>query len=906
MTDRRTKGSPLRAPNKPGMARGSTKSLQITDKTETPARSSGLRKLGPTALVTLCTHWPGAIIAACLALVVAATMFVATHFSLSSDTDSLIAKSLPWRQRETAFNRMFQPQGDQIVAVIDGRTPELTEAAAQSLADKLQGRPDLFKFVSRPDSSAFFQQNGLLFQTQGEVRKQLAQLIQAQPFLGPLAADPSLRGLSESLSTATLGVSSQQAKLADLNRPITALADTIDSLRAGRKAYFSWRNLISGKPAPARELRHIVLASPIQDFTSLQSGAAPSAFIRDAATKAGFDADHGVRMRLTGAIPLQDEEFATLGERAGLIATLALAAIIAMLWFAVRSVRLILAILVTTLVGLVCATACGLLIFHRFNVISVAFIPLFVGLGIDFGIQFSVRFRAEQSGDLDISQALVAAGRGMGRSLGLAATAIALGFLAFGPTAYVGVSQLGVIAGLGMFLALGLNLTLLPAMIVLLKPRPALSVEKQLSLERLDRVVLGHRRAVIGTALVAAAICTALLPWLRFDFNPLHLKSAKVESVATLRDLMRDPDASPDTLEVVAPNLSQARAVAQRLARLPQVNEVRTLASFIPDDQTPKLSAISDAALLLDLTLNPIGLAPPPTDAQTVASLRHTAIDLRGAATVSAPGTAAQALRLADDLEWLAGTSANTRSQVANVIMPGLETVLEQTRKALNAAPVTLESLPQELKQNWLSADGKARVSIVPRGNSDDNQVMDAFIKAVVSISPQVTGGPFDTQAGGKAVADAFLQAGVLSFVAITLLLLAFLRRTRDVAITMAPIVLTGLLTLGSCVALGMSLNFANIIALPLLFGIGVAFHIYFVMAWRAGGSHLLQSSLTKAIFFSALATATGFGSLWASSHPGTASMGKLLMISLLWTLVSALLFQPALMGPPPLDRGKP
>jgi hypothetical protein len=119
----------------------------------------------------------------------------------------------------------------------------------------------------------------------------------------------------------------------------------------------------------------------------------------------------------------------------------------------------------------------------------------------------------------------------------------------------------------------------------------------------------------------------------------------------------------------------------------------------------------------------------------------------------------------------------------------------------------------------------------------------------------------------------------------------------------MAPIVLTGLLTLGSCVVIGQSLNFANIIALPLLFGIGVAFHIYFVMAWRAGGSHLLQSSLTRAVFFSALATATGFGSLWASSHPGTASMGKLLMISLVWTLVSALLFQPALMGRPPSER---
>jgi hypothetical protein len=150
-----------------------------------------------------------------------------------------------------------------------------------------------------------------------------------------------------------------------------------------------------------------------------------------------------------------------------------------------------------------------------------------------------------------------------------------------------------------------------------------------------------------------------------------------------------------------------------------------------------------------------------------------------------------------------------------------------------------------------------------------------------------------------------FREAGVLSLIVITILLFAVLRRPLDVLYTVLPVLLTGLLTLGACVVLRQPINFANIIALPLLFGIGVAFHIYFVMAWRAGGEHLLESSLSRAVFFSALTTATGFGSLWASSHPGTASMGKLLMISLVWTLVSALLFQPALMGPPPKDAVK-
>lgn len=400
-----------------------------------------------------------------LALAVAATLFTVTHFSLNSDTDQLISWKLPWRQREATFNRLFHTEGDQIIAVIDGATPELAEQAAADLTARLQSRPDLFRFVDRPDGNPYFAREGLLFQDVSQVRDQMDQLVKAQPFLGPLAADPTLRELAGTLSTVVQGVSAGQATLTDLNRPITALAGTLDALRAGGPAFFSWRALFSDKPLDRRELRRIVVASPVLDFDSLLYGEKPTAFIRQAARDAHFDPAHGVRVRLTGPVPLQDEEFATLADRAGLIGSLAAAAIVIMLWMAVRSPRMIGAIVTTTLIGLVCAAACGLLIFHRFNVISVAFIPLFVGLGIDFGIQMSVRFRAERGAGLALRDALVGAGRGMGRSLTLAATAIATGFLAFAPTDYVGVQQLGVIAGLGMFIALGLNLTVLPALI---------------------------------------------------------------------------------------------------------------------------------------------------------------------------------------------------------------------------------------------------------------------------------------------------------------------------------------------------------------------------------------------------------------------------------------------------------
>ena len=830
--------------------------------------------------------------------------FAIGHFAMTTDTDQLLSKSLTWRKQQAAFDATFPAQG-QIVVVIDGQTPELAEQSAAALAGRLSGEGKLFTSVVRPDATTFWKQNGLLFLSTKAVQDNMAKLNQAQPFLGPLAADPSLRGLMSTLSTFATGLAAGQALVQDLQAPSARLADALDQIEAGKPAFFSWEALVSaGKPDP-HQLRKVILVDPVLDFAKLEPGSNASHDIRKAAASLGLDEAHGVRVRLTGPVPLEDEEFATLAERADIIGGIALFAIVTMLWLAVRSVKTIIAILLTTLVGLASAAAFGLLIFGRFNVISVAFIPLFVGLGIDFGIQFSVRFRAEQLEGLDTIRALKASGVGMGRSLTLAAAAIASGFLAFGPTAYLGVSQLGIIAGLGLIFALVLSLSLLPALLRLFPPQPPRKAETAVQLHALDSFMLNHRRLVVGTGVLAAIGSAALLPMLHFDFNPIHLRSTQVESVSTLFDLMKDPEQSPNTLETLAPSLAAAQPLAARFAHLPQVDSVRTLASFIPADQTAKLAAISDASFALDLTLNPVTTAPPPTDAELQTSLAKTSADLAAAAGTNPSAAANDIRRLAHALDVLAKGSPALRQRASDALVPGLNTLLDQVRNSLQAQAVSLDTLPADLKSQWITADGRARVSVIPRGDSNNNDVLRKFTNAVRTIEPNVVGTPIAIQEGGNTIVGAFIEAGILSFIAITILLFIVLRRARDVAITMAPIVLTGLLTMGSCVLIGQPLNFANIIALPLLFGIGVAFHIYFVMAWRAGGEHLLESSLSRAVFFSALTTATGFGSLWASSHPGTASMGKLLMISLVWTLVSALLFQPALMGPPPKDAVK-
>lgn len=856
--------------------------------------------------------WLVIVLAALLAT--AAFAYTARHFAIDTDSVKLLSRDLPLRQRERAFDAAFAQRADLISIVIDAATPELAEQAAASLAQRLADRPDLFRSVRRPDGGPFFDRHGLLFLPADELARTTEQLIAAQPLLGPLAADPSLRGLMNALALALEGVRRGDARLEDLARPLAALSDTLGNALAGTPAPLAWRALITGQPSDRRELRRFVMVQPILDFSALQPGERATKAVRQAVRELGLGAGSLVRVRLTGPVPLADEEFATVADGAALNSVVTVAVVVALLWLALRSARLILAVVVNLAVGLIVTAAFGLLALGAFNLISVAFAVLFVGLGVDFGIQLCVRYRAERHRRDDLQAALRAAGHGVGGPLALAAASTAAGFYAFLPTDYRGVSELGLIAGTGMLIGLAVCISLLPALIHVLRPAGESDAVGYPVLAPLDRFLIAHRRHVLIIAAVLAAASLALLPRLRFDFNPLNLRSSAVESVATVLDLMRNPDTTPNTIDVVTPSIADAQALAQRISTLPEVANTITLASFVPLQQADKLALIADAALLLGPTLEPVGVEPAPTDAENARAMERTARALRDASAGHAGAAGADAERLAGVLGALAVSGTGARQLADAMLIPGLHTTLQQLRAAMQAQPVTMNSLPEDIVRDWVAADGRARVEVFPTGDSNDNDTLRRFVAAVRAIAPDATGMPVSVQESGRIVVRAFLQAGAWALASITLLLAVVLRRAVEVVLTLAPLLLAGLLTLALGVLLDWPLNFANIIALPLMFGIGVAFNIYFVMAWRAGATHLLQSSLTRAILFSALTTATAFGSLWFSHHPGTASMGRLLALSLACTLATALLFLPALLGrpggrsgarldPPPGDR---
>jgi len=450
-----------------------------------------------------------------------------------------------------------------------------------------------------------------------------------------------------------------------------------------------------------------------------------------------------------------------------------------------------------------------------------------------------------------------------------------------------------------MLIAFATSITLLPALLKVLNPPGEPHPMGFKFLAPIDRFAERHRIPIVVGTLVIVLALSPLLYFVRFDFNPLNLRSSKVESVATFLSLRRDPETGANSIEISAPTLDAANAMAKRLAALPVVGRIVTLSSFVPDDQDEKLKRIQETAKALEAALNPPKLDLSPRDGDNVDDLTATADSLRKiAGDQQGPGAAA-ASRTADLFTRLAEADPSMRTKATAVFVPPLQASLDGLRRALNPEKVTIDNLPAEIKDNWLAKDGHARVQLLPKGDPNDNKVLKNFATAVLKVEPSATGTAVSLVASERTVLGAFIEAGIFALVAIALLLWITLRRLGDVLLTLVPLLLAGVVTMEICVIIGLPLNFANIIALPLLLGVGVAFKIYYIMAWRAGKTSLLESTLTRAVVFSAMTTATAFGSLWLSNDPGISSMGALMALALVCTLAAAVLFQPLLMGPP-------
>lgn len=829
-------------------------------------------------------------------ILVGALSLWAAHarLGITTDTDKLFSSRLPWRQAQLAMNNEFPQFQNLLVAVVQSPIPEVADSTAAALAKRLSTDKARFASVRRPDASPWFRQNAFMFLDSQTLQDLLNRTIDAQPFLGQLVADPSARGLFAALNLVAQGVQRGDADVSSFTPALRGFEQSLGQTLAGRPEPLSWQRLLAGSLADQAGPFKFVLAHPRLDFMQLQAGGAATQAMRAAIASLPYVKSGLATVRITGDVAISDEEFATVAQGAvgGLIGSLLLVAF--WLFLGVRSIRLIVPILCTLFLGLALTTGFAAVAVGTINVVSVAFAVLFIGIAVDFSIQFSVRYRSERHRTPDPNRALSNAAHRLGPQILIAAIAISAGFFAFVPTAFAGVAELGLIAGAGMLIAFGCTIFFLPAVLTLCRPRPEPDEVGAMWADHLERWLMPFRGVVLALFAAGGIFGAAMLPSIRFDSDPLHTKNPNTEAMQALRDLMKDPTANPYSADILEPDLAKADAVAGKLRPLPLVSTVLTLSSFVPKNQSEKLPYIQDAENLLGPTLN----ANPTATPVTPQAIRDAAESAHAALQAALPKVAADSpLRpLTADLGQLVKASDATVMAANTALIRFLPDQIQQLRTALTAKPVTVADVPEDLRRDWMLSDGRARIQAVAKPEARDSAGLRSFSEQIRSVAPNAVGSAVTIVETAATIINAFRTAALSAIVAIALLLLIALRRVIDAALVMTPLMLSALLTVIPVVLVPMPLNFANIIALPLLLGVGVSFNIYFVMNWREGGTFFMGTATARAVTFSALTTGTAFSSLALSAHPGTASMGALLLTSLGCTVLTSLLFVPVLL----------
>src|ERR1700751_2711785 len=505
-------------------------------------------------LVDFCRRHALRVVLAGSLLAIFAGWYADAHLGINTDTDQMIAASLPWRQRAELFKSYFPQFRDLLVAVIDAKEPEEAEDTAAALAEKLEQDSDHFLSVRRPDASPFLKQEGMLFLDTPQLESLLDRTIDAQPFLGELALDPSARGIFKSLSLLGTGVVEGKADLAPYLKALTAFHQAMVDVIAGHPHPLSWTRLLGGDVADLAGPYKFVLVQPKLDLSSIEPGGAATRAMREAAAGLEFIKSGDARMRITGSVALADEEFASVaqGAIAGIIGSILLISL--WLFLAVRSWRLILPILLTLGLGLMLTLLFAAAAVGTLNLVSVGFGILFVGIPVAFAIQFSVRYREMRLLFPEAPRALAETGRRVGGQILVASAATAAGFLAFVPTDFRGVAELGLIAGIGMLIAFLCTMTFLPAAITLFRPRGESAEVGFHWAAPLDDSVHHRRKQLLIAFAILGSLGLILLPRIGFDADPLHTKNPNTEAMQTLYDLGDSPLTNPFTVEFLAAN----------------------------------------------------------------------------------------------------------------------------------------------------------------------------------------------------------------------------------------------------------------------------------------------------------------------------------------------------------------
>jgi hopanoid biosynthesis associated RND transporter like protein HpnN len=836
--------------------------------------------------------------------------YTAGHLSINTDTAELVAPDAPFQKNRRNYEKAFSHDLHTLLLVVESDTPELTKAAAKRLLRLISADNEHFNKAYIPDDNEFFRQNGLLYLETEDLQTLANNLSEAQPFIGRITQQPNLTGFLSIFEDALTSTDKTQVVPIDLVSLIDKVTGALHKSLNGERALLSWETLISDKKM--HNSNSFIIVSPKFDFSQIRPAENAIEAIRKAAAEIQDPNLPAVKVWVTGEVGLEDDELSGMSTGTFTASIFSIVLVLFILLIAYRSVLLTAATLITLALGMLFCGAFAAFSVKQLNLISVAFAVSNIGLGVEYAIHFCLRYRDNLTHHIHKGLALRSTLTSTAPSLLLCAGTTSIGLYSFIPTDYKGVSELGLLAGTSLFICLLITLIALPALLCVIPAPAKFTQEKEETpngLKQLSKKLAAcplHYAKAIAVATAATAVVSIVLAFnVKTDFNPINLRDPNTESVIAFKNLMKDKETTPMTLTVLAKDQDSAKVLEQKLSALSTVDKTVSLFDFEPTGQEEKIAVVEEMAMVLGAQMQSFpALQTDPDPVPGINRLIKAIDNVLPQKNDERERTAYINLKkeLQDILiEIEARQQPNRRDfieKIQTTLLGTLPNVMNELSASFNVKPVTLNDLPEDLKERWLSKNGSYRIQIFPKKDLNDLASLEEFITEVQSVAPETTDLPVMYLESMKEVITAFQQAIVIALVTIALLLYAIRRNITDTVLVMTPLILAGLFTMASAVITDTPINFANIIALPLLLGLGVDNGIHMVEKLHHSLSeeqNIYQSSTARAMFYGALTTASSFAGLAFSPHQGIASMGLIITMGIFWIMVCTFIILPAL-----------
>jgi hypothetical protein len=854
-----------------------------------------------------------------------------TGLAFRTERNDLINADKPYQQRWREYLAEFGNDED-MVLVVQGEDKPRMKAALDALAERIRQHPDMFDRLFYKVDLRSLRNRALLYLPQNEIAK-IQKNLDSMRLLLDLGEVGwywfTVERLVEEAVARTRKLEPEEA-LSEGDRQflsqLASIGGSASSMLADRDDYKNpWRSILSSPPEHQDLMSEpqyffsedgqlaFLLVRPVKEegssFTASQTNVQTMRQLVEEVRPNFADLEIG----LTGLPVLETDEMVASQNDTQTSSWLALAGVTVLFFLMFRNWRSPLLTVSALVVGTIWAMGWLTLTVGHLNILSATFAMMLIGMG-DYGVLWITRYEEERRDGLTVRDALLTTARSVGPGVLTAAVTTALAFYAAMLADFQAVSELGWIAGSGVLLCALSCFTVLPAMIVLLDRRcelkiAALYASKPLS-RQIDRVwlpgLMRRPRWVIGTGLVLTALLAISALFIRYDHNLLHMQAEGLDSVKwELRLIEHTAGASWHALSFTD-TPEQALALKAKYEKLPGVSRVVEVASLVPRKQDAKLDQLRDiqhrlrylpprgqvmrrypgrtAGLKKKLDellfrLRELDSGRPQT---ALAELRGNLAQLRGRLEEAPDADVAQ--RLCEFEQKLTGDLAEDLHRLRDVSQP---------------SPVVVADLPTDLRERYIGANGQWLLRVFGKESLWEYGPLLKFVNQIITVDPGVTGKPISTLDGLRTMKRGFQWAGVYALGAIVLVLLWDFRRPRHILLALAPLGMGVVCALGIMGLCGWPLNPANMIAFPLIVGVGVdngvhVLHDYVSRTRRR--RYRLNHTTGRGIMTAALTTILGFGTLMISSHRGLVGLGFILTLGVGCCMLSALVFLPAVL----------